>query len=162
MEITKEIITTFREAYPEFEDVDVFSDGFVARQLKAADNETGSNRWGGYSEFSIKQEGMFLFAAHILVKRRECSYAVKNHVNPYPSGPPKSIKVGDEKIEYGQTIAAADYDISHDLVSTIYGAEFVRLRQRVTMGARVAGRERWGYSGMYPGYGTMFWPYYVT
>ena len=149
----------FRVAFPEFQNKDEFSDGVLLRNLTLANNETGSSRWGRYEPFSLKEQGMFLFTAHNLVKRREAAVAVQQGVSPYPSGPPKKVAVGDESIDFGLN-RPIDYTKDSDLSSTIYGAEFIRLRERVGMGATTAAEARTSYYGMYPGYGFWFFPYY--
>jgi hypothetical protein len=159
--ITPEIVETFRLSLPEFADLDVWSAGSVDRALNWSAVETGSSRWGGYDDYSSKQQGMFLYTAHKLVKQRETALAVEMSTTPYPSGPPTKLIVGDESIEFGLN-RPIDYSKDYDLASTVYGTEFIRVRERIGMGACVAGEQQGSYYGMYPGYGWAMWPYYVS
>src|SRR5690625_316662 len=66
MEITPEVVEAFCTDFEGFADSSRWPTAQLVRALQTADRETGSNRWGGYSDHSIKQRGMVFFAAHHL------------------------------------------------------------------------------------------------
>ena len=139
MDITAEIITSFRTKYPAFSVEATWPDSVLTIALCEGDAESGGTRWGGYLDecSNLKQRGMFLFAAHWLT-------------TTYPSGATDpaaqsgnanntliSKSIGDESATFG---AASLSDISQAgngwLASTSYGQQFMRLRRRVGMGAK--------------------------
>lgn len=132
MDITLEIVTAFRDYYNEFSDVTDWPDGMVTRSLEEADDETG-RRWGAYKPRSIKLRGMFAFAAHRLAMRR-ITLAVAGGggltSTPYAVS---SKSVADESVSYAVPTQSVMEQISNgDLMLTVYGLEFLRLRKRVT------------------------------
>lgn len=133
MDITSDVIDAFRAAYPEFSDITTWSAGQVLVALQDADNETGP-RWGGYSKpvRSIKQRGMFAYAAHSLAKRKMQAQQMQAGSIPTSGAQVASKSVGDESTSYA--VSAPDYEQASadgDLYLTAYGKEFLRLRSRI-------------------------------
>lgn len=133
MDITSDVMDAFRAAYDEFSDVTVWSAGQVLIALQDADNETGP-RWGSYSKpvRSIKQRGMFAYAAHSLAKRKMQSQQMQAGSIPTPGAQVASKSVGDESTSYA--VSTPDYEQASadgDLYLTAYGKEFLRLRSRI-------------------------------
>lgn len=146
MEITDQVITDFREFYPEFVEPGTtganvsFSDDFLRRFLCEGDEETGP-RWGAYSDgaCSLKKRGMFAYAAHKASLAKAAARATQ--AGGIASAPSQvaSKSVADESVSYAvhtPTSASGAAGIG-DLKTTIYGQEFVRLRRRAGMGAVV-------------------------
>lgn len=142
MEITAQIVSEFREFYPEFNKKIDWSDAILTKFLSLADEETNSSRWGNYTKsgvtYTLKKQGMFAYAAHRVVLQARATQIVRNGgVAPGPSQV-QSKTVGDESITY--VAAVPDYNQSvaaGDLRATIYGVEFSKLRNRAGMGAVV-------------------------
>ena len=133
LDITTAIIATFRTDFEGFADDTAWTDAKVTRALQRADHETGSARWGDYSDFSIKQRGMFNFAAHSLSIAKANATSTQSGGTPSAIAPVQSKSVGDESVTYAINTA----DLSSDdavLATTSYGQEFMRLRRRVKLG----------------------------
>lgn len=135
MVITAEIVSAFRGYYPEFADTATWPDVDVTRALEEADDETGS-RWGAYKPRSIKLRGMFAFAAHRLAMRqitRTVAAGGGLASTPYAV---TSKSVADESVSYAvPSPTVAEQIANGDLMLTVYGLEFLRLRKRAGMGA---------------------------
>ena len=136
MEITSDIIDNFRNNYPEFP-ITNWSDAILTRALCEGDVETGSKRWGAYFNdcHNFKQRGMFLFTAHWLVMNNGAQGDVgRESVVDFTARLNLSGKsVGDESVQYRITEIQSSGD---DWLSiSIYGTQFLRLRQRAGMGA---------------------------
>ena len=135
MDITSDIVQAFRAYYAEFADADTWPDADAIRSLEEADDETGA-RWGTYKPRSIKLRGMFAFAAHRLAMRKP-ALSVANGggmaSTPYAV---TSKSVGDESASYAVPTPTMVEQINNgDLMLTIYGLEFLRLRKRAGAGA---------------------------
>ncbi len=135
MDITTDIVTALRDCYPEFADTDERPDADVVRSLEEADDETGA-RWGAYKPRSIKLRGMFAFAAHRLAMRK-LALTVANGggmaTTPYAVS---SKSVNDESVSYAVPTPTMIEQINNgDLMLTLYGLEFLRLRKRAGAGA---------------------------
>lgn len=139
MDITAEIITAFRAAYPAFSVVATWPDSVVDMALCEGDAETGGSGWGGYVDecHNFKQRGMFMYAAHWLaatypngaVDDTAMSGTAKNQV--------ASKSVGDESVSYAVVAPQNVSDAGQGwLASTAFGQQFMRLRRRAGMGAR--------------------------
>ena len=133
MQITTQVISEFREDYPEFEDTARYTDALVRKLLTEADHETGQ-RWGQYddTEQSLKQRGMFAFAAHMLVMRTAAQQVSKAGGVASVVAQVSSKRVADESVSYA--IATPDYATAianGSLGNTVYGQEFMRLRSRI-------------------------------
>lgn len=131
MIITQQIITDFRDYYPEFSDVSEYSDKAVRQALQNGDKETGF-RWGSYrvDPASIKAKGMFAFAAHELVmgKRRE-------NGDIGTAYPVSGKSVGDESVSFSvPSVSQDDLILNGELSLTSYGLEFLRLRRKAAAG----------------------------
>ncbi|PWC10666.1 DUF4054 domain-containing protein [Brenneria roseae subsp. americana] len=132
MEITAQIVSDFRDYYPEFSDEATWPDSGVVIALEEGDAETGK-RWGVYPDgrvVSIKKRGMFAFAAHRLIMRQRsaggdvgAAYAISGK------------SVGDESTSFAvPSVTMDDLTINGDLPLTAYGVEFMRLRRRAGTG----------------------------
>lgn len=131
--ITPTIVAAFRVDFSGFADDVVWPDAVVTRSLQLADAETGSTRWGNYTDLSIKQRGMFNFAAHNLTFKKLNETATANGGAPASTAQVQSKTVADESITYAvnaQGQPASDAALN----STSYGQEFIRLRRRVGSG----------------------------
>ncbi len=144
MEITADVITAFRDHYPEFSDATKWSDNLLTKHLRVADQETGSSRWGKYSNDpgpNFKARGLFAYAAHRAVMSEAARKAVEAGGTPGAPAQAESKSVGDESVSYAvhRPDSAARADSVGNLQSTIYGQEFLRLRHRASMGAATTG-----------------------
>ena len=133
MDITPDVITAFRAFYPEFAD---WPDPTLTRYLREADEETG-RRWGPYGDFSLKQRGMFAYAAHRAVLAKAAARATEAGGIASAQAQVSSKSVGDESASFAVASPANGVEANQlgDLRSTIYGVEFLRLRTRAGMGA---------------------------
>lgn len=136
MDITNAIVTDYR-ATPSmvaFSDTTKWPDEFVREALCEADAETGGKRWGGYDTdcHNLKKRGMYLFAA---------AWLINNFQDSGPLAPSSgearlnvsAKSIGDESITYR---TPSMLNVMDDwLAYSHYGAQFMRLRRRVGMGA---------------------------
>jgi hypothetical protein len=134
IEITPQLIASFRADKPAFSNEAKWPDGFIDAALVEADAETGGAGWGGFEDVghNFKRRGMFLFAAHWL----SINYS-DNGASNTPSSQARlnvqSKSVGDESINYR---TPSMMNVGDDwLTYTNYGAQFWRLRRRAAMGA---------------------------
>ena len=133
MQITPQVLSEFRDGYPEFADTARYTDALVRKLLTEADHETGQ-RWGRYddAEQSLKRRGMFAFAAHMLVMRTAAQQVSKAGGVASVVAQVSSKSVADESVSYA--IATPDYataTANGSLGNTVYGQEFMRLRSRI-------------------------------
>lgn len=136
MDITPDVITAFRAFYPEFADEETWPDSTLERYLREADEETG-RRWGAYGPYSLKQRGMFAYAAHRAVLAKAAARATEAGGIASAPAQVSSKSVGDESASFAVAAPANGVEANQlgDLRSTIYGIEFLRLRTRAGMGA---------------------------
>ena len=144
MNIDSTIIADFRAYYPEFGDSTVWTGAQVERYLWDAAQETGSSRWGSYSADpapNFKARGLFAYAAHRAVIARAAQKATEAGGTPSAPARAESKSVGDESVTYAvhRPDSGARADSTGDLDSTVYGQEFLRLRQRAAMGPATTG-----------------------
>jgi hypothetical protein len=139
MEITPEIIASFREAMKAFGDAAKWPDDVVEMALCEANAETGGSGWGVYQDLcsNFKRRGMYYYAAHWL----SSTYLAQNASDPSNISPIARLNtsgksVGDESIQYRITEIQNTGD--DWLSTTIYGTQYLRLRRRAGMGARIA------------------------
>ncbi|MGL5284323.1 MAG: DUF4054 domain-containing protein [Plesiomonas sp.] len=135
MDITHDMIVSFRDAMKAFGDTVKWPDEVVEQALCEADTETGSRRWGAYQDVcnNFKRRGMFYFAAHWLSSFYGKSAQNQAGILPDARLNVISKSVGDESIGYRMTSlqkAGEDW-----LCTTIYGTQFYRLQRRAGMGA---------------------------
>lgn len=137
MDITAEVITSFRTAYPVFSNVTTWPDVTLNIALCEGDVETGGKGWGGYEDdcHNFKQRGMFLYAAHWLAVTYPNGASTAENSNGAATFAVQSKSVGDESITYatGSLNSAPLGDTW--LASTSYGQQWMRLRRRAGMGA---------------------------
>ncbi len=141
MVITDNIVVDFRTNFPLFGAVASYPDVTLVTALCEGDAETGGKRWGGYTDecHSLKQRGMFLYAAHWLATTYPKGAGDSSLQSGIAKNTVTSKSVGDESVSFG---AATLSDISQAgegwLASTSWGQQFIRLRKRVGMGAIAA------------------------
>lgn len=137
IEITPEIITSFRTAQPAFSDVVKWPDSVIEPALCEGDVETGGRGWGAFQDIcsNFKRRGMYLFTAHYLAT----TYLTQNASDPNNISPNARLNVsaksvGDESVTYRVGVMQ---DTGDDWLSlTNYGVQYLRLRRRAGMGAR--------------------------
>ena len=138
MEITAEIVASFRAVQLAFTDETKWPDAIVQESLCEADCETGSSRWGAYEDecHNLKRRGLFYFAAHWLSVTYPTAAGATDPAN-IPSTARLNVaskSVGDESVTYR---VGAIQETENDWLSlTNYGVQFLRLRRRVGMGAK--------------------------
>lgn len=135
MEITSEIIASFRQFLKPYTDPTKWPEDIVFEALEEADAETGSNRWGAFENTArnFKRRGLFYYAAHWMA-----SMYGKNALDPANIDPASRLNVagksvGDESVNY--RITAMEATGNDWLSTTIYGQQYWRLRRRAGMGA---------------------------
>ena len=137
MDITPEILTSFREDQPAFTPAVKWPDSVIRKALCEADAETGSSRWRAFEDVcsNLKRRGMYYYAAHWLVT----TYLTGDASDPSAISPTARLNVaaksvGDESITFR---VGAIQETEEDWLSlSNYGVQFLRLRRRVGMGAR--------------------------
>ncbi len=136
VEITPEVITAFRTAYPAY-DATAYPDAVVTQSLCEGDSETGGNGWGEYEDDcrNFKQRGMFLYAAHWLATTYPTGAATGN-MNGATNQVVQSKSVGDESVSFAATSGGTMSTGDSWLASTSFGQQWLRLRRRAGMGAR--------------------------
>ena len=136
-EITPEVITAFRNAYPLYSDTVTWPDTVVTQALCEGDMETGGAGWGGYEDVctNFKQRGWFMYAAHYLSVTYPQGASTGNQ-NAGGTWATQSKSVGDESITYNN--GALNNASMGDawLATTNFGQQYMRLRRRAGMGAR--------------------------
>ena len=138
VDITTEIVDSFRLWLPEFSDSTTWSDEVITIALEEADAETGSCRWGTFENVTrnFKRRGMFYYGAHWLTLRYPAGASDDTAASGGAAYATASKSVADESISYvqtdGNTSLASGDDI---LLTTLYGQEYLRLRRRAGMGA---------------------------
>ena len=139
MEITAQVIVSFRESNPKFTSDTIWPDSVITIALCKGDAETGSCRWGAYADDcrNFKQRGMFAYAAHWLATNYPTASGATTPENTSGSAlySANSKSVGDESISFdtGKTSELNAGDVG--FASTLYGQEWLRLRKRAGMGA---------------------------
>ncbi len=136
LEITPEIITSFRTAQPAFGDVTKWPDSVVTEALCEADVETGGRGWGVFDDLcsNFKRRGMYYFAAHWL----STTYLSQDASDPSVISPTARLNVaaksvGDESVQF--RVGAIQSTEDDWLSLTNYGVQYLRLRRRAGMGA---------------------------
>lgn len=135
LDITQEIIDSFRNSYPAFNCNTKWTDDTISNALCEADAETGGKRWGAYQNIcsNFKQRGMFAFAAHYLTTMFRGN---DNNVSAGAKQNVSSKSVGDESVTYNINKGLADLAAGDEwLATTQYGQMYLRLRRRAGMGA---------------------------
>lgn len=139
MDITSEIIASFRSAYPAFSLISEWPNPVVFMALCEGDAETGGRGWGGYVDdcHNFKQRGMFMYAAHWLAATYPRGATDDANQSGTALNQVASKQVGDESVSYAVTAPASISDAGDGwLASTAFGQQFMRLRRRAGMGAR--------------------------
>lgn len=133
LEITDEIIASFRDSQPGFLDAGIWPNIVVRLALEAGDSETGGRRWGQYEPRSKKQRGMFLFAAHWLVTSYPKGAQDESMMSPSAQHPVNSKSIGDQSTSWA--VPTANSHGESWLSSTQFGQQFQRIKKRVGIGA---------------------------
>lgn len=136
MDITNEIVTSFRTFFTGFEDVEKWPDQYVFQALNEAAMECGGKCWGTYVEHpqNFKRQGMFYFAAAWL----SSNFGDKGTSNGISSTSRLNVgakSIADESVTY-RTPSMMGVDNDY-LTYTSFGQQFYRLRKRASMGAHV-------------------------
>lgn len=134
MDITPEIIASFRLDKPAFSNISQWPADVIEAALIEGDVETGGCGWGGFEDIgsNFKRRGMFLFAAHWLATNYgDAGYSASASSEARLNVQNKSV--GDESIAYR---VPSMLEVGDDwLTYTNYGTQFYRLRRRAGMGA---------------------------
>lgn len=139
MDIDSATVDLFRAVQRAFKDSVKWPEEVVLSALYEADAETGGAGWGAFDvpPSNFKQRGMFFYAAHWLVI---------TYNTPKGACEPSNIdsiarlniaaqSVGDESITYR---VGGIQDTEDDWLSlSNYGVQYLRMRRRAGMGARV-------------------------
>ena len=138
VDINADVVTSFRESMAAFtSDLDWPSD-IIEQALCEADAETGGKDWGAFKNEprNFKRRGMFYYAAHWLSSTYlNQTAADASNISPTARLNIASKSVGDQSVTYrvGQMQSTED-----DFLSlTNYGVQYLRLRKRAGIGARV-------------------------
>ncbi len=139
MEITPEVIASFRESYPAFSDATKWPEYALSMALCEGDSESGGRGWGSYQDdcHNFKQRGMFMYAAHWLAATYPQGAADVTNQSGTAKNQVASKSVADESVSYA-VVAPSSISDSGDgwLASTSFGQQFMRLRRRAGMGAK--------------------------
>ena len=140
VEITPEILAAFRASKPAFSDETKWPDNVITDALCEAFPECGGRGWGNFVVDdcqNFKRRGVFFYAAHWLsITYNTGSGATDpNDIDSAARLNLSSKSVGDESVSYRITaIQSAEDDF---LSLTLYGVQYLRLRRRAAMGARI-------------------------
>lgn len=130
------MIAAFRDRMKGFTSTDDWPDEIIEDSLCEAIEETSKARWGEYADEcgNFRQRGIFYFAAHWLSSMYLLGTASDPSAIPSAARLNLSGKsVGDESVQY--RITAIESTMNDWLSTTIYGVQFMRLRNRAGMGA---------------------------
>ncbi len=137
LDITPEIIASFRARKRAFTDTTKWPDDIVTDALCEADAETGGRGWGQFEDLcsNFKLRGMYLYAAHWL----STTYLTNTAEDPTNISPTARLNtaaksVGDESVTF--RVGAIQSTEDDWLSLTDYGVQYLRLRRRAGMGAR--------------------------
>ena len=139
VESTPAIIQSFRDAQPAFTDNIKWPDTIVEMALCEGDVETSGKGWGGFEDVctNFKRRGMYLFAAHYLAATYPRGATDSSQVGGSAKYATQSKTVGDESISFTNG-KANELSVGDGWVaSTSFGQQWLRLRRRAGMGARV-------------------------
>lgn len=140
IEITQEMIDKFREVMPAFADLVKWPEDVVSMALCEAMAECGGRGWGTLDITNcgnFKRRGVFFYAAHWLsiTYNSLAGATVPGNIDAAARLNIAGKSVGDESITYRITaIQSAEDDF---LSLTLYGVQYLRLRRRSAMGARI-------------------------
>ena len=138
VEITPEIIASFRLAQPAFTDVVKWPEEVVEMALCEGDVETGGKGWGAFEDVctNFKRRGMYLFAAHYLAATYPKGATDSSQIGGSAKFATQSKTVGDESISFANG-KANELSVGDGwLASTSFGQQWLRLRRRAGAGAR--------------------------
>lgn len=138
VDINAAVITSFRDAMAAFTSNLDWPDDIVEQALFEADAETGGAGWGAFKNEprNFKRRGMFYYAAHWLASTYvDQTAADASNISPSARLNVASKSVGDESVSY--RVGAMQNTEDDWLSLTNYGVQYLRLRKRAGMGARV-------------------------
>lgn len=130
------MITAFRDRMKAFGDVTTWPDEVIEDALCEAIAETNQKRWGKYKDEckNFRRRGIFYWAAHWLSSMYLTGTASDtSNIEPSARLNLSGKSVGDESVQYRITALQSTGD--DWLSTTVYGTQFLRLRQRAGMGA---------------------------
>ena len=138
VDINADVVAAFRESMAAFTDDSIWPNNIVEQALYEADTETGSADWGGFKNEprNFKRRGMFYYAAHWLASTYvDQTAADASNISPSARLNVASKSVGDESVSY--RVGAMQNTEDDWLSLTNYGVQYLRLRKRAGIGARV-------------------------
>lgn len=114
-----------RIRFPEFADVTEYPDATVDYFISLAAGELEAPVWGSFFE-----QGSYALAAHMMKLAKDSASAGSGGVAP--PGAITQVKTGDLQVSYGSTAGGgASIPGDEGLRTTIYGLEYIRLRELV-------------------------------
>ena len=131
MDITPEIVSDFRAAYPLFSDATEWPDSITVDALGQGDMSTNGCHWGAFvlgDATNRKRRGMYLYAAHVLVTTYPGGASDPSSQDPYQRSRVQSKAVGDESVSYA--IVATGSVGDEWLGSTQFGQQYLRLSRQ--------------------------------
>lgn len=118
-----------RVKYPEFADTTEWADATIDIFLGWAAAELDAETWGCHFE-----AGSYALAAHMMAIAKRSKAAQGSSIGG-ASGGISSLKTGDEQISYfAPSMPSSSTADDTALGSTMYGLEYLRLRERVVAG----------------------------
>ena len=139
VEITPAIIAGFRLVQPAFTNDVTWPDSIIEMALYDGDIETGGKGWGAFENVraNFKRRGMYLYASHYLAITYPKGARDMSQVGSSAKYATQSKTVGDESISFANG-KANELSVGDGwLASTSFGQQWLRLRKRAGMGARV-------------------------
>ena len=133
------LIGSFRAEMKAFTSDTIWPSDIIEQSLYDADSETGGRDWGAFKNESrnFKRRGLFFLAAHWLVTTYvDQTAADASNISPSARLNVASKSVGDESVTY--RVGAIQSTEDDYLSLTNYGVQYLRLRKRAGMGARIA------------------------
>ena len=138
VDINADVVTAFRDSMAAFTSDADWPDDIVEQALHEADAETGGAGWGAFKNEprNFKRRGMFYYAAHWLASTYvDQTAADASNISPSARLNVASKSVGDESVSY--RVGAMQNTEDDWLSLTNYGVQYLRLRKRAGIGARV-------------------------
>lgn len=134
VDITTEIIASFRATFPQFSDDTQYPDDIVTYALCQGDMNTMGCLWGGFADLcsNPKRSGMFFYAAHWLATTYPAGALEPSNPSVGAGKNVSGKSVGDESISYqasSTSFAGDDW-----LMTTTYGQQFLRLSKQPCIG----------------------------
>ncbi len=138
LEVTPAMIASFRAFSAAFGDSAVWPDDVVTMALNEGITETNARRWGKYRDHpqNYRRRGIFYFAAHWLSSTYVTGTAADpSNINSAARLNLSGKSVGDESVQYRITEIQSTGD--DWLSTTLYGVQYLRLRDRAGLGGEI-------------------------